>query len=538
LVGIRDASVGRRLGGAFFVLTLLIIVAAGAGWWGLDKSRDFQDRLDNLQLVRDDVQVVKYYASDVTGWQGLVVADAGAFGGGYALGPDGYNRKGELADKKALYEVLDRAHLQYMTSAERGAFTQLRPAWDDFFRWDDQIMRWLAEDTQAARARAMTSMNGGEAAGAYKKVNDTAATLDASVNKRMDALRADAARVQTTSRWVLGGALFAALVLAVVLGLLATRSVVRPLAVVVEALRRLETGDLTARAGLRTRDELGRLGGALDNTTDSLRSTVSTLAVHARSLSGASEDLSGVSARIAASADEVAAQASVVTQAAGEVSFNVETVATGGNEMDESIRLISSNASEAAHVAAQAVTMAEETNATMARLGVSSAEIGDVVKAITSIAEQTNLLALNATIEAARAGESGKGFAVVAGEVKDLAQETAKATDDIIRRVDAIQADTASAVDAIGQIVGIVARISDFQTMIASAVEEQTATTNEMNRNVAQAAGSSREIAANIAGVADAAATTTAGVSQSRQAATELARMGSELHELVGRFRF
>jgi methyl-accepting chemotaxis protein len=152
--------------------------------------------------------------------------------------------------------------------------------------------------------------------------------------------------------------------------------------------------------------------------------------------------------------------------------------------------------------------VAETTNATVGKLGDSSIEIGNVIKVITSIAEQTNLLALNATIEAARAGEAGKGFAVVANEVKDLARETAKATEDIGRRVEAIQADTREAVDAIAEISSVIARINDYQTTIASAVEEQTATTNEMSRNVAEAAMGSTEIAQNIVGVATAAQTT------------------------------
>ncbi len=195
------------------------------------------------------------------------------------------------------------------------------------------------------------------------------------------------------------------------------------------------------------------------------------------------------------------------------------------------------SANDAARVASQAVGIVETTNESVAKLGASSQEIGNVVKVITSIAEQTNLLALNATIEAARAGEAGKGFAVVANEVKELAQETARATEDIARRVEAIQADTGGAVEAIGEIATIIASINDYQLTIASAVEEQTATTNEMARNVAEASTGSGEIATNISGVAAAADTTTQAVNQTLTAIEELARMSNELRLEVARFR-
>src|SRR5256885_6570831 len=132
----RNVRVSRRLSGSFLVLAVLIVGAAGAGWWGLAQQQANQDRLDRLVQVKDDVQLAKYYASDVTGWQGLVVADAGAFGAAYATGPTGYNRKGELADKKVLYQVLDSAHTADMTPAERTAWAQLRPAWGNFLTLD------------------------------------------------------------------------------------------------------------------------------------------------------------------------------------------------------------------------------------------------------------------------------------------------------------------------------------------------------------------------------------------------------------------
>jgi methyl-accepting chemotaxis protein len=205
--------------------------------------------------------------------------------------------------------------------------------------------------------------------------------------------------------------------------------------------------------------------------------------------------------------------------------------------MGASIREIAQNASEAAQVASAAVATAETTNQAVSRLGESSTEIGNVVKAITSIAEQTNLLALNATIEAARAGEAGKGFAVVANEVKELAQETARATEDISRRVEAIQTDTAGAVDAIGEISKIISRINDYQLTIASAVEEQTATTNEMTRSVGEAAGGSAEIALNLSGVATATRAANASVLEAQRASAELAATSERMRELVRRFQ-
>ena len=369
------------------------------------------------------------------------------------------------------------------------------------------------------------------------KVQDNIATLDAeeTANAAQNAAAARSA-YQSARMWSII-VLVVGLAVALALGVWVARRIVHSLGKVTVVCDGLAAGDLTRTTGLVTKDEPGRMGRSLDAAMSRLRSTVSTIEASAAALAGASERMSDTATHIAASAEQTSAQAQAVSAAAEEVSRSVDTVSAGSEEMGASIREISQNAAEAARVAAEAVNVTAATSATMGKLGESSAEIGNVIKTITAIAEQTNLLALNATIEAARAGDAGKGFAVVASEVKDLAQETARATEDISKRVEAIQADTSGAVAAIEEISTVIERISEFQTTIASAVEEQTATTAEMNRSVAEAAGGTSEIAQNITGVAEAARMTSQGVTETQEATNEVARMSTELRSVVAAFR-
>jgi methyl-accepting chemotaxis protein len=349
------------------------------------------------------------------------------------------------------------------------------------------------------------------------------------------AILADAHSLRTA---ILVGALVTML-LAGLASLLVARQVVAPL----DALRgRMEEiadgdGDLTARVDEERKDEIGRMGAAFNRFVVKVADTVTGIGRASDSLTEMAEGMSGVSGRMVGSAGRTAAQSQQVSAAAEQVSRNVQTVAAGAEEMGASIREIATNANEAARMAAEAVQVAEETNATVTQLGESSRAIGDVVKVITSIAEQTNLLALNATIEAARAGEAGKGFAVVANEVKELAQETSKATEDIVRRVEAIQTDTTGAIAAIARIDEVISQISDYQTTIASAVEEQTATTNEMSRSVGEAAQGTGSIAASITTISEVSSETGADAAQTRTAAEGLSEVTAELSRLVAQFK-
>ena len=315
-------------------------------------------------------------------------------------------------------------------------------------------------------------------------------------------------------------------------------AVIGPLTEVGQMLDKMAGGDLTVQIASDYAGDFNRLKNTVNTLATQVRSAMQQIGTNANALVSAAEELNKVSQQMSASADETATQANVVSAASEQVAANVQTVATGADEMGASIKEIAKNTADATRVATAAVKSAEATNETIGKLGQSSAEIGQVIKVITSIAQQTNLLALNATIEAARAGEAGKGFAVVANEVKELAKETAKATEDISRKIEAIQGDTKGAVAAIGQISSVIVQINDIQNTIASAVEEQSATTNEISRNLAEAAHGSTDITRNIGGVAEAAHTTTAGATDTQKSAQSLERMAAELQGLIAQFKY
>jgi len=408
----------------------------------------------------------------------------------------------------------------------------VRPAIESYAKATLDMIELAGKD----RAAAMTALPG-----FYEQfgvVEDRMEALSGEIEAEQERQNNEVeAGLAATHNVILGVSGLSVLILGLVSGLV-TRSITRPLHEAVEGLEALSRWDCTWRMQVQSHDELGQMGVALNHSLENLGTAVGTISENTGGMSKSSADLTRVSEELTQAAQTTAQQVVRVSNAAGEVSRNVNTVAAAVEEMNASIKEIGQSVDEAARVATEAVTVAERTNATVSKLGDSSAEIGKVVGVINSIAEQTNLLALNATIEAARAGEAGKGFAVVANEVKDLAKETAAATEEISRKIAMIQNDTHVAVDAIQQITTIIQRIHQMQSNVAGAVQQQQATTAEIARSVSFVAEGSAEIARSIEGVSASAEGTTSGAARTRQAAVQLSEVVGTLQQVVSQFRY
>jgi methyl-accepting chemotaxis protein len=520
---VADRSVGQKLT-AFGTLAVVGALSVGiAGLNGLSAAHDASQRVLRAGNVTRATLQADMDHDAIRG--DVLLASVGTKADLAGIRAD---FEGHSAELKSKVETVRAANV---SAAVNTAATNSLALIDTYVSKADAVLTAIATSEASATALMPAFNTAFHAVGEALPV--VADGVEAQASK-------EAARIESARRNALIAIITTSVVLslAVVIGAAALiRSLVSRLRLVDRVVEGMAKGDLTRRSGLQGRDELGRLGSALDDAVGKVATMVNAIGGSAQQLASTSAELVRTGGQISASAEGAAAAAGSAAEAAEQVSAHVQSVSAGSEQMGTSIQEIAQNAARAADVAASAVQGAAGARDTVERLGASSAQVGEVVRVITSIAEQTNLLALNATIEAARAGDLGKGFAVVAGEVKDLAQETARATDDIAQRVAAIQADTEGAVTAIAQIAEVIHQINEYQTTIAAAVEEQSATVGEMNRSVSEAATGAMSIATTIRGVADSASRITGHAEGSRGSAGDLAGMAAELGRMVATFQ-
>lgn len=525
---LANLRVGVRLGLGFGVLAVLLCVVAAVGW---SVAAAEKTTIDVNSIVLSKTTVVQTTKSDAV----AVALDENSVAYDYASHSD---PSGDLqsfaAATSAIAQDWSALTAYQFTPTQQGDLDAAKAAYATYADLSNQINTNFA----AGNAQSIATANQGVANLAYGPIATKLAALASDVSNQDRADSNAQAGSAGQSQLVVVILALVALTLTMGTALVVTRSVTGPLADAVNVLEVAATGDLTNRCTSTGRDELGKLSTAVNRVLTAIQAAVRLIAEHSASLNGAADHLTGTGQQLRSSAGQAAEQAQIGSTAATEVSHSLQTVAAAAEEMAASVREIAQNATDVTTVASHAVDVATTTSATMTKLGESSAQIGDVIKVITTIAEQTNLLALNATIEAARAGEAGRGFAVVASEVKDLAQETARATEDISRRVEAIQTDSDDAAQAINQISHIVNQINDYQQSIASAVEEQSATTNEITRNVNEAAAGSTRMADAITGVAATTRVTAEGAENSQRSAARLNETSARIEQLISQFTY
>jgi methyl-accepting chemotaxis protein len=521
-------SVGVRFMGALAIGGLAGFVAVGVGLVGMGDISAYAQSIYSDALVPN--QTLAEVRAEVVATQrdlanlALAPDDAAYADLEAGLEEDDSSLDGLVADYSALP----------LTEDQGVALRKFNAWWESYRAVRDRFLTPLARSGDSAAFQELYLGTMSTLAANAQNELDTLEDLSATVAEQSTQQVGDVyqrARLSMAACLVVGSAIALDVVRRVV------RGIMRSLRRIEEAVRHVADGDLTTAVHLDSTDEIGRMGIALNRATESMRQMVHGISERATALAAASEELTATSRSIASATWEVSKRAEDVSSAAGGISAHVATAAAGTEQLGASIQEISASAARAADVAGRAVGLAESAHATMDALGRSSTEVNEVVDTITTIAKQTNLLALNATIEAARAGEAGKGFAVVAGEVKDLANSTSEATDDIARRIGAMQNQVQQAVEAIETISAVIGEISDHQTTIAAAVEEQSATTGELGRTFSEAASGASGIASTIGEVARSATSTGQGAADSEKAVVELADMAAAMSADVARFR-
>lgn len=542
----------------YLIVALLALTAAVISIIALSSIRTYNDKIEQAAVASQRLAIGK----DVNGLILSVVADSrGIYMSKDKAEAEKFSRP--LLEALKQVEELMRTWRSLVPQARQGEFDRAVESTTRFVDVRKELVR-LSRESSLTEARAFGDNDANREN--RKKVNDNIQSFANQNSADIEALNVELnafyrqrflAILLVATLGVLGSAALSVMII--------TRGVVGPLRAMVRGMGALASGDTTIDVRYRDKeDEIGsmaravqvfkealiakrdadaaaaldsdaktRRAQALDTLMRRFESNVSALT---NGLMSAATEMEATAGSMTATADQTNQQSMVVASAADEASANVQTVAAATEELSASIREIAQQVTQSSQIAGSAVNDARRTDATVRALAAGAEKIGEVVKLIGDIAGQTNLLALNATIEAARAGEAGRGFAVVASEVKELAGQTTKATEEISAQIASIQQATRETVSAIQGIGSTIEEISSISTGIAAAMEEQGAATQEIARNIQEAARGTEQVTGNIAEVKEGAGQTGAAAAQVLGAAQELARYSNDLGAEVGRF--
>jgi methyl-accepting chemotaxis protein len=532
---LRRVRVMTRLSAGFLLVSLCV-----AGLWvvavaSAQSARSASGKMNSVLARVEAAKQVKYRCAELYSQQTAYAFDI-IRGAELATSDTAPSRSAFLAVQKQLAIELDKLATLPLSTRELSALAAIREQLQAFTALDQDVIARYRTGTPEA-ARSANAMILDDVVAVFQRLNARIDELvdQANTHAALATRAATTTATRTTATATVLG--LAALLGSILLALLLTSSITRPLATLRGRLDNIADGDLTRRLEVTGNDEFTMLGTTFNTFLDKTADTVRAIIGSASEVSAASEALTKVSGQILATSLDTSAQSSAVSATADTVSKKLQSIASAAQDLTAALRRVDSDANEAAQIGDRAVEAARTTGALLARLNESSQAIGNVVEVITTIAQQTGLLALNATIEAARAGEAGRGFAIVAGEVKNLAQGTARSTEDITAQVASIQQDTATAIESVSRIVEVVGRLGGHQANVASAMEVQTTTTNDMSRTINSAAQDTGEIAGSVARIADGAHATTDGVSNAQRAAEYLSETSRSLRSLAGQFQ-
>ncbi len=550
-------SIRGKLFLGFGIICLLFVLA---GLFAYSKNRTTMEVLNSAQIevlphtlnfieLKRDIEQIQQWLTDISATRA-------------AKGYDDGFKEAEAFYQDAL-KRLDHAIVEHEKYGEEEMVSLLK-----------KMVTSLNDYYNVGKKMAQTYIDGGPESGnpLMEQFDPFAAKLATMVNQvvkeHVDELQSSFEEMHTdcnvTSK-VLIAAMGLALLLSISISLLIATPMSNALAKAVGYADQIADGDLSRQLDLQRKDEIGALVDAMNRMRGKLSGMFKEIASDIQVLTSSSNDLSAVSVQIGNNSNQTAEKSAVVTAAAEEMSNNMTSVAaateetttniqmivSASEEMSVTIQEIAQNTAKGSDTTAMAVQQAREVSAKVDALGKSAAEISKVTDTISDISEQTNLLALNATIEAARAGEAGKGFAVVAGEIKTLAQQTAEATHEINQKISGVQTTTKESIESIETIVNVINEINEIVTSVATAIEEQSATTSEISSNVSQAASGVQEVNENVNQTTSAAAEVTQNIQQVSQAAdetrsggekiqkqaTELTKLAAKLDEQVSRFK-